>query len=147
MDYDTDSGTSFSAPMITGIIALGFNQFGRVSPDIVRESLNESLRVNNSGQYVVDASAYLDVLEQKKETIEKQQSIFQQKNKSTQKISTHKDSLSKFSNHEYLATLGYIESKSSTNAYNLSEPLSRIEMTKLALRVAHMQIPDSYSCR
>ncbi|MCB9807574.1 S8 family serine peptidase [Candidatus Peribacteria bacterium] len=27
VDYDTDSGTSFSAPMISGIIALGYNQF------------------------------------------------------------------------------------------------------------------------
>lgn len=147
VDYDTDSGSSFSAPMISGIVALGFNQFWRVSPDIVRESLNESLRKNKSGEYLVDASVYLDTLEQKKDAIGKQQSIFQQKQKNTEKNSTQKDTLSKLSNHEYLAALGYIESKNSTNAYKISEPLSRIEMTELALRVANVQIPESYTCR
>lgn len=33
--------------MVTGIIALGFNQYGYVSPKTVRESLDESLTKNS----------------------------------------------------------------------------------------------------
>jgi hypothetical protein len=33
--------------MIAGIIALGYNQYGYVSPDTVYASLNESVRLNS----------------------------------------------------------------------------------------------------
>lgn len=147
VDYDTDSGTSFSAPMISGIVALGFNQFGRVPPDIVRESLNESLRLNESGQYTVDASRYLEILNQKQIIIQEYQSSFHLQNKITEQILTQKNNLSRLSNTEYLATLGYIERNTSTGAYNLSGYLSRLEMAELAMKLSEIQIPKWYICR
>lgn len=147
VDYDTDSGTSFSAPMISGIVALGFNQFGRVPPDIVRESLNESLRMNKSGQYTVDASRYLEILHQKQIIIQEHQSLFRLKKENTEQIFIQQNNLLRLSNTEYLATLGYIERKISTSAYNLSGHLSRLEMAELAMKLSEIQIPKWYICR
>jgi|GEM_PF-2869170 len=127
--------------MISGIVALGFNQFGRVPPDIVRESLNESLRLNESGQYTVDASRYLEILNQKQIIIQEYQSSFHLQNKITEQILTQKNNLSRLSNTEYLATLGYIERNTSTGAYNLSGYLSRLEMAELAMKLSEIQIP------
>ena len=73
VDYDTASGTSFSAPMIAGVIALGYNKYGYVSPDTIRTSLNESLKMNDAGNYLVDASSYLDILDKKSDIIKKEQ--------------------------------------------------------------------------
>lgn len=65
VDYDTDNGSSFSAPMIAGIVALWYNQFWYVSPDIVYSSLLESRIMNLAWSYVVDAAKYIDILESK----------------------------------------------------------------------------------
>lgn len=56
-------GTSFSSPIVAGIIALGFNQFGRVHPAEVYDALAASLVKNSVGNSQIDASRYLDALE------------------------------------------------------------------------------------
>jgi subtilisin family serine protease len=61
--YSEESGTSFSAPIISWIIALWFNQYGEVPPDIVYNSLINSLTVNDVWNYLVDAKKYLEELE------------------------------------------------------------------------------------
>lgn len=81
MDYDTSSGTSFSAPMIAGIVALGYNKFGYITPDTIYTTLNESTELNESGIPVVNAEKYLSLLEKKSETIKKEQSAFQKTGK------------------------------------------------------------------
>lgn len=50
--------TSFSTPIIAWIIWLWFNKYGHVSPDIVRDSLKESMWT----WYIVDAHKYLEIL-------------------------------------------------------------------------------------
>jgi hypothetical protein len=62
--------------MIAGIVALGYNKYGYVSPDIVYQSLNESSQINESGNYLVNAAKYLDILQKKIDTIKKEQNIF-----------------------------------------------------------------------
>jgi subtilisin family serine protease len=147
VDYDTDSGTSFSAPMIAGIVALWFNEFGFVSPDIVYESLNESLRLNSSGSYIVDASQYLDILKQKQKIIQEQQLFFNTNEKTKEQAITQKSKLSRLSDPDYLATLGYISKKSPTSAYKLWDILPRQEAVALAMKVSNAYIPESYTCR
>ncbi|MDA9129268.1 S8 family serine peptidase [Candidatus Gracilibacteria bacterium] len=61
-NYNVADGTSFSAPIISGIVALGFNQYGEVPFDIVYDSLAESLVENQVGNMMVDASLYIDNL-------------------------------------------------------------------------------------
>lgn len=145
MDYDTDSGTSFSAPMIAGVIALGFNQFGYVSPDTVYESLHESVRTNEAGAYVVDAARYLDVLEKKQAHIREEQISFKITGKN--KPSAPKENLSNLSDPDYLATLGYIDKKSSQVLYRLSESLLRQEAVAFAMKLSNNYVPESYTCR
>ena len=150
VDYDTESGTSFSAPMIAGVIALGYNQYGYVSPDTVYASLNESLQINNAGNYVVNAAKYIDILGTKQAIIKQEQDHF-----ATGKNVWKKDSLtnlsqsqfSKLSDADYLATLGYIEKKSSATAYKLTENILRQEVTALAIKVMNIHIPENYTCR
>ncbi len=146
VDYDTDSGTSFSAPMIAGIVALGFNQFGPVSPRIVYESLNESLRANESGEYVVDASLYLDTLSKKQKIIQEEQLFFQTTNQNKEEFFAQKNNLARLSDHEYLARLSYIEKKNSTSAYNLTGKIPRQEVVALAMKLSNAYIPNSYTC-
>lgn len=145
VDYDTDSGTSFSAPMIAGIIALGFNQFWYVSPDTVYETLHESVRMNSAGSYVVDAARYLDLLQKKQKIIREEQASFRATGK--HKTSAPKEDLSKLSDPDYLANLGYIDKKSSQSLYRLSESLLRQEAVAFAMRFSNNYVPESYTCR
>ncbi len=60
--YNVQSGTSFSAPIISGIVALGYNKYGYVDPVTVFDSLLESRTKNEVGNYVVNANSYIDIL-------------------------------------------------------------------------------------
>lgn len=146
VDYDTDSGTSFSAPMIAGIIALGYNQFGYVPPDMVYESLNESLRMNDASSYVVDAARYLDSLNKKYNLIQEEQRSFKITGKNGSQSPLKTNTPSNLSDGDYLAAQGYIEKKDK-NTYNLSERLPRQEVVALAMKLSNVYIPTSYTCR
>lgn len=145
VDYDTDSGTSFSAPMIAGVVALGFNQFWYVSPDTVYESLHESVRTNEAGTYVIDAARYIDILGKKQKIIQEEQASFKITGKN--KVSTPTQNLSNLSDADYLATLGYIDKKSSQSLYRLSESLLRQEAVAFAMKLSSTYVPESYTCR
>lgn len=147
VDYDTDSGTSFSAPMISGIIALGYNQFWYVSPDTIYESLNESLRLNEAGVYQVDAALYIDTLSKKQKIILEEQKNFHSTWKNVARWALSESELDLLSDADYLATLGYIERKSSNAAYGLSEKLLRQEVVALAMKLSNIYIPAEYQCR
>lgn len=67
--------------MIAGIIALGYNKYGYVSPDTIYMSLNESMQINSVGNYVVDAGRYLEILGKKIDLIKKEQAEFQKNGK------------------------------------------------------------------
>ena len=67
--------------MIAGIIALGYNKYGYVSPDTIYMSLNESMQINAVGNYVIDAGRYLDILGKKSDLIKKEQTEFQKNGK------------------------------------------------------------------
>lgn len=60
--YKLASGTSFSAPMVTGLIALGINKYGRQAPLDVRAALNAAYVADAAGNKVLDAKKYLDAL-------------------------------------------------------------------------------------
>jgi tetratricopeptide (TPR) repeat protein len=61
-NYNELDGTSFSAPIISGIIALWYNQYWEILPDVVYDSLVESLTENSVWNYIVNASSYIDIL-------------------------------------------------------------------------------------
>lgn len=153
VDYRTDSGTSFSAPMIAGIIALWFNQYGYVSPDTVYASLNESLRLNSEWNYVIDAALYLDTLGQKQKIIKLEQDLFRLTGKNAS-VTNEKlpsgitqDQLSKMSDGDYLAALWYITKKPSLSAYKLQEYVPKQEVVALATRLADVKIDNNYQCQ
>jgi subtilisin family serine protease len=153
VDYRTDSGTSFSAPMIAGIIALGYNQYGYVSPDTVYASLNESVRLNSEWNSVVDAALYLDVLAQKQKIIQLEQNLMRLTGKNSA-VSNEKlpsgmteAQLAKLSDGDYLATFGYITKKPSLAAYKLQEYVLRQEVVALATRIGNVEMADYYQCR
>ncbi len=60
--YSQASGTSFSAPIVAGIVALGYNQYGPVAPGIVYDTLASSVSPDGSGSTILDASLYIDTL-------------------------------------------------------------------------------------
>jgi subtilisin family serine protease len=62
-DYNTLHGTSFSSPIIAGIIGLGFNKFGKVSPDMVYDALMSGQTKSPAGTLILDANLYLKNLE------------------------------------------------------------------------------------
>lgn len=151
-DYETASGTSFSAPMIAGIIALGYNKFGYVSPDTVYRSLNESMQMNTVWNYVVDASRYLDILEKKYSLIKKEQDNYAKNiNIRTTKNNTtnrkNKDNNQKnISDTDFLIQAGIIKQKSDWD-YHLSDFVMREEVVAMAVKMLNIYIPDDYSCR
>lgn len=152
VDYDTESGTSFSAPMIAGIVALGYNQYGYISPDTVYASLNESMQINDAGNYVINAAKYIDILGTKQIIIKQEQERFSSTGKniwikkdSVLKLSP--DQLAKLSDADYLAALGYIAKKPSAAWYKLSDFILRQEVVALAVKLMNIYIPEDYTCR
>lgn len=66
-NYDILDGTSFSAPIITWIIALWYNKYWEIDREIIYNSLNQSQQT----WHWIDANKYLDMLQ---ENIEIQES-------------------------------------------------------------------------
>lgn len=153
VDYRTDSGTSFSAPMIAGIVALWYNQYGYVSPDTVYSSLTESLRLNSEWNYVVDAALYIDILGQKQKIIKLEQDLFKITGKNASVSNEElpsgftEDQLAKMSDGDYLAAFWYITKKTSLSAYKLQEFVPKQEVVALAVRLAQMKIDNNYQCQ
>lgn len=141
VDYDTDSGTSFSAPMVTGIVALWFNQFGYVSPDIVYETLKESLVLNSKGVYTLNAEKYIEVLSSKESIIREKQALFSLSKKHDNNTSFLGNNLSHLSDQEYLVKKGYIDKSN----YDLDKPLLRKEALAFSMKFSHQYAPNS-SC-
>lgn len=141
VDYDTDSGTSFSAPMVTGIVALWFNQFWYVPPDIVYETLKESLVLNSKGVYTLNAEKYIEVLSSKESIIREKQALFSLSKKHDNNTSFLGNNLSHLSDQEYLVKKGYIDK---TN-YDLDKPLLRKEALVFSMKFSHQYAPSS-SC-
>lgn len=158
VDYDTASGTSFSAPMIAGVIALGYNKYGYVSPDTIYMSLNESLKINDVGNYVVNVGKYLDVLESKAELIKKEQAAFQKNGKNIAPVVSQKtgtwsaqkksivggDSLS---DGDFLLQSWLINGALFASGYHLGDMVMREEVVALALKILNIYLPDHYNCR
>lgn len=150
-DYETASGTSFSAPMIAGVIALGYNKFGYVSPDTVYRSLNESMQINSSGNYVVDAARYLDILEKKYTIIKKEQDSYLKKvntspTKNTNNAQKNNNDKKNLSDVDFLVQAGVINKQKSTADYHLSDFVMREEVVAMAVKMLNIYIPDDYSC-
>ena len=153
-DYETSSGTSFSAPMIAGIIALGYNKYGYVSPDTVYRSLNESLEINSVWNYVINASRYLDVLNKKTSIIIKEQQ--NKENNSVWKFnilnikdgwSAQKNSNDKnISDSDFLAQEWVINKQKNVADYNLTDFVKREEAVAMAVKMLNIYIPDDYVC-
>ncbi len=143
VDYYTDSGTSFSAPMVAGIVALWFNQFWYVAPDIVYDTLKESLVINDTGNYIINAVRYLEILSEKESIIKEKQAFFSLSGKHDVQTFVPNDTLVHLSDEAYLQKQGYIKKINS----NLQEPLLRKEGATFALRLANQYIPNSYTCR
>jgi len=62
--FQIANGTSLSAPIIAGIIALGYNKYWAIDPDIVYDTLTKSKKWNT-----IDAAKYLQNLEEYFENI------------------------------------------------------------------------------
>ncbi|NVP18160.1 S8 family serine peptidase, partial [Candidatus Gracilibacteria bacterium] len=98
-NYNISDGTSFSAPIISGIIALGYNQYGYINPSDVYNSLIESyIPIKLSGGEngnMLDASKYIDILGQKVKKQEEQQKIILNEKTQKQKAEVALNSIKK----------------------------------------------------
>ncbi len=60
-DYDIKNWTSFSSPMIAGIIGLAYNKYGhnRLSSEVIYNALKTAFSVTKDGRYYLDANKFL----------------------------------------------------------------------------------------
>lgn len=139
-NYNINDGTSFSAPMVTGIIALGYNQYGYVSPKIVRESLLESLTKNSVWNSIIDASKYLDVLASRLTTIQNEQINDNARTSNQKTIDANSDG-------NVLASFGIVKQQDSEEAYNLNNNVLRQEVIGMAMKLWKFDLPEGYKCK
>lgn len=139
-NYNIGDGTSFSAPMVTGIIALGYNQYGYVSPKIVRESLNQSLTKNSVWNMVIDASKYLDALAGQLSTIQNEQKNNNARINNQKTIDANSDG-------NVLASFGIVKKQDSEEAYNLNSNVLRQEVIGMAMKLWKFNLPEDYKCK
>lgn len=62
-NYNALDWTSFSAPIVSWILALGYNKFGKVSYQIAFDALSKATTNNSKWNPVLDANKYLSNLE------------------------------------------------------------------------------------
>lgn len=139
-NYNIGDGTSFSAPMVTGIIALGYNQYGYVSPKIVIESLNQSLTKNSVWNMVIDASKYLDALASRLTTIQSEQ-------KNDNARASNQKTIDANSDGNVLASFGIVKQQDSEEAYNLNSNVLRQEVIGMAMKLWKYNLPEGYTCK
>lgn len=140
-NYNIEDGTSFSAPMVTGVIALGYNQYGYVSPKIVRESLFESLvKDGTSWNQQIDASKYLDALASRLSTIQNEQKNDNARTNNQKTIDANSDG-------NVLASFGIVKQQDSEEAYNLNSNVLRQEVIGMAMKLWKYNLPEGYTCK
>lgn len=139
-NYNIGDGTSFAAPMVTGIIALWYNQYGYVSPKIVKECLNESLTKNSVWNMVIDASKYLDALASRLSTIQNEQKNDNARTSNQKTIDANSDG-------NVLASFGIVKQQDSEEAYNLNSYVLRQEVVWMAMKLWKFDLPESYLCK
>lgn len=60
INYNQKDGTSFSAPIVSGILALGYNKYGRIPFSVAYEALSRATVVNSKWIPILDANKYLN---------------------------------------------------------------------------------------
>jgi len=87
-NYNMSNWTSFSAPIISWIIALWYNQYWYIKPVDVYDALGESKIKDDKVWYKIDASKYIDILWKKVEENKKaeEQKVVEQQNKQKAEI-------------------------------------------------------------
>ena len=140
-NYNALDWTSFSAPIITWVIALWYNQYWYVPPAIIRDSLSASYVKNSAWNPVLDAAKYLDILGSKISIIKQEQINHNQfiQNETIGKPSSIGD---------YLANAGIINKQNSEADYHLNTTVLRQEVVNIALKLGWIAVPnDTYKCK
>lgn len=150
-NYNILDWTSFSAPIISWIVALWYNQYGFVSPTLVYESLKSSLTKNSAWNDYVDAVKYLDILWTKITQIKQEQVVNTWTLASTNtnlssniQTTTPKTSLS---NWDILAAAGIVKKQDSEDLYRTDDFVLRQEVIWMTIKLWGFSLPDSYSCK
>lgn len=60
INYNQLDGTSFSAPIVSGILALGYNKYGRIPYSVAYDSLSRATVINSKWNPILDANKYLN---------------------------------------------------------------------------------------
>lgn len=63
INYNQLDWTSFSTPIVTWVLALGYNKFGKVPYSVAYDALSKSTTTNAKGNPVLDANKYLNNLQ------------------------------------------------------------------------------------
>ena len=59
INYNQLDGTSFSAPIVSWILALGYNKYGKIPYSVAYDSLTRATTTNAKGNPILDANKYL----------------------------------------------------------------------------------------
>lgn len=63
INYNQLDGTSFSAPIVSWVLALGYNKYGKVPYSVAYEALSKATTNNSKWNPVLDANKYLNNLQ------------------------------------------------------------------------------------
>lgn len=140
INYNLADGTSFSAPIVSGIIALWYNQYGYVSPKIVQECLIASAVKNGAGNLQIDAAKYLDALTKRLKTIQQEQADNNLRISNQQAIDSNSDA-------NVLASFGIINKQDNEEAYGLNNAVLRQEVIGMAMKLTGSTLPTDYACK
>lgn len=140
-NYNIKDWTSFSAPIVSWIIALWYNQYWYISPSLVSDSLFASLTKNSIWNYYIDASKYLDILWTKINQIKQDQQTH------SETINTLNSLNSTASNWDILANAWIITKRDNQEDYRVNDFVLRQEVVWMGIKVMGKNLMDWYSCR
>jgi len=150
-NYNLKDWTSFSAPILSWIIALWYNKYWYVSPDIVFDSLKASLTKNSAWNEYVDAVKYLDILWTKSLQIKQTQAtntgaIVNNNTQSTKTQTWITQSISQ-SNWDALVNAWIVKKQDNEDWYRLNDFVLRQEVIWMAIKLWGFSLPENYSCK
>jgi hypothetical protein len=134
--------------MITGIVALGYNKYGYVSPDIIRQSLTASLVKNSAGNSIIDAKKYLDILGKKRTEPARTQEMVDQITPSNIE-NTSSDVYKNYyvSDVDFLVNRNIVVKRDTLDMYRLNDLILRQEILGVAMKIRNFITPAGYYCR
>lgn len=171
--YDTSDWTSFSAPILSWIIALWYNKYWYVPFDIIKSELEKSIsdfsweaitwtnniiKIINTDKYLTNLWLRIDEIISAQNKLEqsrilKKEIIIEKDSSESNSViksdinENEENNLNITNNWDYLASKWIVKKQELEELYRLDDYLLRQEVIWMAIKLWWITLPEDYECK